>query len=168
MYAKKEKIYPAYVSKHNSNREKQVILSMITNENDWHYLAVKKISALLRGITPKNNGDIYCLNCLHSFRTKNKLKSHKRVCENKDFCNVIMPSEDTKILEFNQYQKSDKTPFIIYADLECIIKKTDGCKNNPETSFTTKVTEHIPSGFSMSIMSSFRSIENKHAEVKIA
>ena len=129
---------------------------MITNGNDWHYLAVKKISALLRGITPKNNGDI------HSFRTKNKLKSHKRVCENKDFCNVIMLSEDTKILEFNQYQKSDKTPFIIYADLECIIEKTDRCKNNPENSSTTKVTEHIPSGFSMSIMSSFRSTENKH------
>ena len=39
-----------------------------------------------------------------------------------------MPSEDTKIIEFNQYQKSDKAPFIIYADLECIIEKTDGCK----------------------------------------
>ena len=43
-----------------------------------------------------------------------------------------MPSEDTKILEFNQYQKSDKAPFIIYADLECIIGKIDGWKNNPE------------------------------------
>ena len=48
------------------------------------------------------------------------LQSHKRVCENKDFCNIIMPPEDTKILEFNQYQKSDKPPFIIYGDLECI------------------------------------------------
>ena len=27
----------------------------------------------------------------------------KEVCQNKDFCNVIMPSEDTKILEFNQH-----------------------------------------------------------------
>ena len=43
-----------------------------------------------------------------------------------------MPSEDTKILEFNQYQKSDKAPFIIYADLECIIEKINKCKNNPE------------------------------------
>ena len=76
---------------------------------------------MLRAITSKNNGDFYCLNCLHSFRTKNKLESHKRVYENKDFCNVIMPSEDTKILEFNQYQKSDKAPTIIYADLECIM-----------------------------------------------
>ena len=40
---KKKKIYPAYVSKHNSNRAKQVILLMISNEEkQCHYLAVKK------------------------------------------------------------------------------------------------------------------------------
>ena len=43
-----------------------------------------------------------------------------------------MPSEGTKILQFNQYHKSDKAPFIIYADLECMIEKIEGCKNNPE------------------------------------
>ena len=73
----------------------------------------KKASVILKGKTSKNNGDFYCLNCLHSFRTKIKLESHKRVCESKDFCNVIMTSEDTKTLEFNQNQKSDKAPFII-------------------------------------------------------
>ena len=73
-----------------------------------------------------------------------------------------MPSEETKILEFNQFQKSYKAPFIIYADLECLIEKIDGCKNNPENSSTKKVSEHIQSGFSMSTISSFRSIENKH------
>ena len=72
-----------------------------------------------------------------------------------------MPSEDSKILKFSQYQKFDKAPFIIYADLEYIIEKIDGSKNNPENSSTTKVSEHIPSGFSMSTISSFRSIENK-------
>ena len=40
-----------------------------------------------------------------------------------------MASEDTtKILEFNQYDKSDKAQFIIYADLEFLIEKIDGCK----------------------------------------
>ena len=73
-----------------------------------------------------------------------------------------MPFEDTKILEFNQYQKFDKAPFIIYADLECIIEKIDECENSPENSFTTKVSKDIPSGFSMSTISSLRSIENKH------
>ena len=53
---------------------------------------------------------------------KNKFQSHKRACENKIFCNIIMLSQNTKILEFNQYQKSDTAPFIIYAYLEFIIK----------------------------------------------
>ena len=127
---KKKEVYLAYVSKHNSNHEKQVIILMIPNREGWHNLAVKKLLALLRGITSKNNGDFYCLSCLLSFRTKNEGKSHKN--RNKDFWNVIMPSKDTEILEFNQYQKSDKASFISYADLECIIKKIDGCKKNLE------------------------------------
>ena len=72
-----------------------------------------------------------------------------------------MPSKDTKILESNQNQKSYVAPFITYADLECIIEKTNGYKNNPENSFTTNVSKHIPSGVSMPTISSFRSIENK-------
>ena len=43
-----------------------------------------------------------------------------------------MQSEKYKILEFNQYMKSDKRPYIIYADTESIIRKIDGCANNPE------------------------------------
>ena len=85
----------------------------------------KKLSALLRRITSKHYGDFYCLNCLRSFATKSKLEFHKNLCGNKDFCNVIMPSEYIKILEINQYPKSDKAPFIIYADFECIIEKID-------------------------------------------
>ena len=78
--------------------------------------------ALLRGIRSRRHGEFYCLNCLHSFATENKREFLKNVCENKDFCNIVMPSEDTKILEFNQYQNFDKAPFIIYADLECLIQ----------------------------------------------
>ena len=54
-----------------------------------------------------------------------------------------MPSEDTKILQFNQYQKSNKTPFLTYVDLESLIEKIDGCKNNPEKSSTTKASQDI-------------------------
>ena len=43
-----------------------------------------------------------------------------------------MHSEDTEILQFNQCQKSGKTPFVIYADLEYLIEKIDGHKNNLE------------------------------------
>ena len=40
----------------------------------------------------------YCLNCLHSVATENKSKSHEKVGENKDFRNVVMSSEGSKIL----------------------------------------------------------------------
>ena len=113
-------IYLPYVSKHKSNHEKQVVLLIILNEKKLHYLAVKKLSELLRGITSKHHGHLPKLPSF--FWNKKKLKFHKKVCENKDFCNVIMPSKDTKILEFNLYQKCDKEPFIIFADLNCIIE----------------------------------------------
>ena len=49
--------------------------------------------------------------------TENKRESHKKVCENKDFCSIVMSSEDTKTLEFNQYQKSDKVHLLIMLTL---------------------------------------------------
>ena len=82
--------------------------------------------------------------------------------KHEDFCNFAIPSENTKLLEFNQYQKFDKTPFIIYSDLESLIENIDGCKNNPERSFTTKASENKPLGSSMSTILPFKAIKNKH------
>ena len=109
-----------------TQHEEQVIFLMIPNKEGWHYILVIKISSLLRGITSMHSGDYYCLNCLNLFRTKNRLEYHKKIYENKDFCIVVMPSEDTKILEFNQYRESDKALFIIYPDLESLTVKIDG------------------------------------------
>ena len=159
---KQKKIYPAYFSKHKSNHEKQVILLMISNGEKQPYLTIKKPSALLRGITSEHHSDFYCLNCFDSFATENKLQSRKRAYENKDFCNVNMSYEHTKILEFNHIQKSDQAPFIIYVHLESKIEKIYGCKNSSENSSTTKLSNHIPSDYSKSTVSLFRSIENKH------
>ena len=140
----------------------QVILLMIPNGEGLHYITVKKLPTSLRGILWKNYSGFYCLNCLYSFAIENKREYHKKVGENKDFCNVVKLPEDTEILEFNQYQKSDKASFIICADLECLIQKINGCKNNPENSFKTIEGKHIPSRFSVTSISSFKSIGNKH------
>ena len=80
----KIKIYPAYISKLNSRVKKHAILLMI--------------SVLLREITLKHDDDFHYLNCLHSLRTKKKLELHNKICKKKDFCNVAMTSEETKIL----------------------------------------------------------------------
>ena len=72
---------------------------MIPNEEGQNYPSLKNLSALLRRITFKHHGGFYCLNCLHSFAAENKRESHKKVCENTDFCNAVIPFIDTKILE---------------------------------------------------------------------
>ena len=72
-----------------------------------------------------------------------------------------MPSEMDNILKFNQYMKSDKIPYIIYARLN-LIKKICGYANNPENSSTTNIGEHIPCGYSMSTIWTFDQIEKKH------
>ena len=76
-----------------------------------------------------------------------------------------MLSKDTKVLGFNQYRKSDKTPSTIHEDLECknnLDVKRDGCKNNFKESSTAIVGEHIPCGCSMSAIWTFHGIENKY------
>ena len=102
----------------------------------------KKLCALLHGIT-FDFVAFYCLNCLHSFRTESKLKSREKVRKNKDFCGIVIPSEKNSIFEFNQYMKLDKIPYIIYANIESLIKKIDGCGNNSVNSSTTKIDEAV-------------------------
>ena len=55
--------------------------------------------------------------------------------------------------------KSDKIPYIIFADLEFLIKKIDGCGNNPEKSSATNKGVHVPCRYSMSAIWIFDNIE---------
>ena len=83
------KINPAYVPNIYSNFEKQIIFLPIPNKKEgWHYLTLKTLAALLKRINSYHNDDFYCLYYLHSLRTENKLKSHEKVCKNKDFCEI--------------------------------------------------------------------------------
>ena len=85
---------------------------MIADGKKWHYLAVKSLSALLRGITSNHVGDFYYLNCFHSYRTKEKLLKHEKVCNDHDYGYVEMPDEDNNILKYNNEEKSLKAPFM--------------------------------------------------------
>ena len=161
MSHKTGKIHLDYKPKHNLTREKQVILLMITDDEKWHYTAVTKLSGLLREVTGNMNGDFFCLNYFHASRTKNKLETHKKICENHVYCHVEMPNQDNKIIKYNQEEKSIKSPFIIYADLECLLEKISTCYNNLEESSTTEIYKHTPSGCSLFTHCSFDKTKNK-------
>ena len=143
----------AYKSKYNRKRKNQVVLVMITNGKKWHYIVLKSestddvfnrpinsLSRLFRGIPSNHCGDFYCLNCLHSFRTGNALKRFN------------------KTLKYNHGEKSLNTPFVIYADLECLLIKQQSCQNNPNE----RKAMHEPSGYVLDLICSFDLKLNKH------
>ena len=129
-------------------------------EKKWHFLAVNSLWALLRGIKSNHKEGFYCLNCFHSYIIKGKLKKHEKVCNDHDYCYVEMSDEENKILKYNHGEKSLKAPFMIYADLECLLEKMHSCQNNPEKYYTEKKTKHAPSGYSLFKNCSFHTAKN--------
>ena len=133
---------------------------MTSNGENWHYLAVKSLPGLLKGITSNHKEDFYCLNCFCAYTTRNKLEEHKKICENHEYCLVEMPYEDNKIIQYNQGEKSIKSLFLIYADLECLLEKMSTYYNNPAESSTIEVNKHTPSGYSLFTHCSFDKAKN--------
>ena len=121
----------------------------------------KTLPTLSRVITSKHHDNFYYSNCLNSFGTENKLKSHGKIFRNKSFCGILMPSEKDNKLEFKLYIKSDKMLYLINADIESLIIKIDGWANNSEKSSATNIGDHIPCGKVMSTIRGFDHIENK-------
>ena len=75
-----------------------------------------------------------------------------------------MSNEDNKILKYNHGEKSVKAPFIIFADLECLLEKVHSCQNSSEKSYTEKKpkkAKHMPSGYSLFTNCSFGPTKNK-------
>ena len=95
---------------------------MTLSYENWK-LSVRKLSTLLGGIKSKYHGDFYCLIYLLSFRKENKLNYHEKLCYNKSSCRIVMLTEKIPILEFKQYMRPDKMPYIIYADIQSLIQK---------------------------------------------
>ena len=72
-----------------------------------------------------------------------------------------MPTKDNNIIKYNHGEKSMKLPFVIYADLECLLEKMSTCQNNPNKSSTTELNKHTPSGYSLFTHCLFGESKNK-------
>ena len=68
-----------------------------------------------------------------------------------------MPTQGNETLKSNHGEKPLKTPFVIFADLECLLIKQQSCQNNPNEPYTERKAMHEPCGYSLSLISSFDS-----------
>ena len=120
---------------------------------------------MLKGITSKHNGDSYCLNCFHSYGTKEALGKHMKICGDKDCCYIEIPKKGES-LKYHPGVKSMKSSYIIVADIETLLRKTDTCANDPSKSSTEKKNKHEMCGYSLFTDCSFDK-KNNTLKVKI-
>ena len=147
-FNEKNKVYPLRVSEHVYNREHNIILLLIERDGVNHYCLVKNSSRLLsKQISAHKEGTHICFRCLNSFWTHKSLEKHWEYCRNHEAVKINMPEKGT-MLRFKHHERSDRVPFIIYADTEALIKEMHNCDPNPQSSYTKKYQEHEPISFS--------------------
>ena len=151
-YTKEDKIYPLKISnytkcKKENERKHNIVLLLINNGDNSHYCIVKNQSALLSSQLNNHKSKVeLCLNCFNFYNSPEKLEIHKEYCGEKDCIKIIMPPPGSQ-LKFNNFVHSEKAPFAIYADFECLVKPIDNCKPNPNISYTNKYQKHEPISF---------------------
>ena len=128
---------------------------------NWHYSAIKSIPALLRGLTSTHNGDYYCLNCFHSYRTQSSLGKHEKLRYNNDHSAIIMPNEKNKYISTTSGKNSMRAPLVIYADIKCLLMKIDSCENTANNSYTERKALHVACRYSIVTCYSYDKTKNR-------
>ena len=157
-YSKEERIYPLKISKYTKSKKEDgrkydIVLLLIKDEENTHYCLVKNISALLTSQLNKHKSKFYyCLNCLNGYDDEDKLNNHKEYCSENENVKINMPPPNT-YLKFDKFLYTEKAPFVIYADFECLNIPIDNCNPDPNKSYTKKFSKHEPVSFNYYIKS---------------
>ncbi|XP_077260494.1 uncharacterized protein LOC143896465 [Temnothorax americanus] len=119
-------------------KEKHVNLLYVQDPRDdnvGHFAWIKNLSRLVSSQLSRYDGRKYfCDRCLHYFHSSEKLEAHGVDCREINNCAIRLPSEDDKWLRFKNHSRKERLPFVVYADLECTLEKTDA---DPTTSTYT-------------------------------
>ncbi|XP_037926191.1 uncharacterized protein LOC119661065 [Hermetia illucens] len=103
----------------------------------YHFVWIKNLSRLLSSQVSQHKSKIlFCERCLHYFYSPTRLEKHIQDCNKLNNCKIRLPSEDSMFLKFKNFSNKVEIPFVIYADLECLLIPIND-KN--------KYQEHIPS-----------------------
>ena len=146
-YDEDYKIYPLRISDHN-NRLHKIKLLLITEEDKTHYCLIKNMSRLVGSQINKHKEAIFiCERCLNDFKTEKSLKAHEEYCNTNECIKINMPEKGSGLF-FKELWKSQRVPFIIYADTESLLKPLQSCESDPEQKYTHKYQKHEPISFS--------------------
>ncbi|XP_055316607.1 uncharacterized protein LOC129576103 [Sitodiplosis mosellana] len=133
---KAKKIQPVRIT--NEVKRNHIHLLLLTettgaNETKAHYCWIKNLSRLISSQVSNHHGRHYfCDRCLNFFHQLNKLEEHRANCNRQNVCGIEMPTKGDDIVKFTNIKNQVKAPFIIYADVEALLKKPTEpfCKQN--------------------------------------
>lgn len=83
-----------------------------------------------------------CDRCLSHFRYENSYEKHRKDCWNINKWKMILPDENSKVLAFKNYKFKESVPFVVYADLECILVQ-DGNETNVQTHIPCSIAYYL-------------------------
>ena len=141
-------ITPMKITKHHQ-RNHHVNLLLLTDHSTSHYCLIKDLNKFLHRIRKKDkHKKFFCTYCLHGFYTQTLLTSHIPYCSVHAPQKVVLPQEGKDdMLEFSDFEKQMKVPFVIYADFETINVKMYNPETNPQEGNTTQTALLQPISF---------------------
>ena len=114
-------VYPLRNSAY-TDRENNIVILLIEKDGVSHYCLIKNLSRLLSSQVSKHHViQHFCLTCMNSFWCEEALSKHKEYCDEYEAVKIELPKKGT-MLKFKNYHRSEKVPFIVYADFESYIK----------------------------------------------
>ena len=135
----KLELYPLRITQQNF--EPSINLLLITNEENSHYVLMKSLSPFSK---PHRKIEV-CPYCLQTFYKKEKLDEHKIICSTHE--PVKVEFTDKEKLEFSNYDKTIKHPFVIYADFESTLERIQTCEPNIKGPFYKPIQKHTANSF---------------------
>ena len=131
----------------NTGRDYDVILMLIEEGEVKHYCLVKSKNRLLSSqVTSGKRKQHFCLRCLNPFQSHESLNKHQEYCSNYEAVKIQTPEKGT-MLKFKNHHRSEKVPFIVFADFECYNKPILSCSPDDKESYTKQYQKHEQSSF---------------------
>ena len=154
--------------------EDQMNLLLITEDEKKHYVLIKDFNAFMYNQTKHKNKKHFCMYCLQCFSSESILVKHTNNCLTISGNQAInMPKKGENILKFNNFHKQLPVLFVIYADIEAITKKVQGCeqreemkKDKDKRSYTKAYQTHEDCGYGYKVVCCYDDKYSKPIQVK--
>ena len=138
-----------YNSKNQMSRRRVDLLRLV-NGKCSHYCLIKNFSnnvhPLSRSLKKREAGpkSRFCRNCCQPI-SKQNMQRHLKFCETNAPLEVLMPGQD-RVVEFVNWQKTQRCPFTVYADLEAI-NVSQSESGSDQRSKTREIERQYPASY---------------------